>query len=121
MQEFPDKMLRKGVRDALRAGGEVLRQAISDGAPVSEDETHGHPSGFLKDHIGMKVSVSVKNDTGNIKVGPVKKAFYAMFPEFGTRHQPAKPFIRPAFEGNAQSALDAFINKLKEAFKDALS
>lgn len=121
MQEFPEKMLKKGVRTALRAGGEVLRQAISDAAPVSEDETHVHPPGFLKDHIGSKVTVSVKNDTGTILVGPVKKAFYAMFPEFGTKHQPAKPFIRPAFEGNAQKALDAFVNKLREAFKEALA
>jgi HK97 gp10 family phage protein len=120
MQDFPDKLVRKGVKDALRAGGEVLREAISAGAPRSMDETHGHEPGFLADHIAMNVSTSVKNDRGSVKVGPVKKAFYAMFAEFGTRHQPALPFIRPAFEGNGQNALDAFVNKLREAFKDAL-
>ncbi len=121
MQEFPDKLVQKGVRNALKAGGEVLRAAISAGAPVSEDVTHGHEPGFLKDHIAATVSTSVKNDKGTVKVGPVAKAFYAMFPEFGTRHQAAKPFIRPAFEGNGQKALDAFVDVLREKFKEAVT
>lgn len=121
MKDFPDKLVSKGVRASLTAGGEVFRRAISDGAPVSEDITHGHEPGFLKDHIAAKVSVSTRQDKGSVKVGPVKKAFYAMFPEFGTRTQTAKPFIRPAFESQGQNALDAFVNKLREAFKEALS
>jgi len=121
ISEFPDKLVRKGVRNALRAGGEVLREAISAGAPRSMDITHGHEPGFLADHIGMKVKTSVTNDTGSILVGPVKKAFYAMFAEFGTKHQAALPFIRPAFEGSGPSALDAFVDSLREAFQEALS
>src|SRR5271166_4974074 len=100
MRTYPEKFLAKGVRKALLAAGEVFRSAISAAAPRSEDETHGHPPGFLAEHIAMKATVSTKNDRGEVKVGPVAKAFYAMFPEFGTRHQPAKPFIRPAFEAN---------------------
>jgi HK97 gp10 family phage protein len=118
IHEFPDNLLKKGVRNALRAGGEVLRQAISSRAPRSVDETHGHTPGFLADHIGTVVKTSPKNDTGSIQVGPVKKAFYGMFAEFGTKHQPARPFVRPAFEGSAQDALDAFVAKLREAFDE---
>jgi len=117
MQDFPDKFLKKGVRAALRAGGEVLRSAISMAAPRSDDVTHGHEPGFLAENIDMAVKTSVKNDTGAVKVGPSKEAFWAGFNEFGTRHQSAKPFIRPAFEGNGQIALDAFIASLKETFE----
>lgn len=120
LQEFPDKLVKKGVRDSLRAGGEVLRQEASARAPRSLDETHGHPPGFLADHIGMKLSISTKNDRGSIQVGPVKKAFWGMFAEFGTRFQSALPWLRPAFESAAQSALDAFVAKMREAFHEVL-
>jgi len=46
---------------------------------------------------------------------------WGMFSEFGTKHQAAKPFIRPAFEGSGQSALDALVNKMREAFKEAIT
>lgn len=118
MREFPDKLLVKGVRNALRAGGELLRLALSAAAPRAEDVTHGHEPGFLADHIAAKATVSTKNDKGSVKVGPVAKAFWGMFPEFGTRHQPAKPWMRPTFEANAQKALDAFVDSLKETFKE---
>jgi HK97 gp10 family phage protein len=121
MKDFPDKLVTKGVRASLTAGGEVLRQAISDGAPRSMDVTHGHEPGFLADHIAAKVSVSTRQDKGSVKVGPVKMAFWGLFAEFGTRTQAAKPFIRPAFESQKQNALDAFVNRLREAFKEALS
>ena len=120
IHEFPDKLVKKGVRDALRAGGEVLRGEISARAPRSVDETHGHPPGFLAEHIGTSLSLSTRNDKGEIKVGPVKKAFYGMFPEFGTKHQAAQPYIRPAFESQKQNALDAFINKLRQAFNEVI-
>jgi HK97 gp10 family phage protein len=120
MQEFPDQLVRKGVRVALLAGGEVLRQEISDRAPRSLDETHGHEPGFLADHIAAKLSTSPKQDKGSVKVGPVAKAFWGMFAEFGTRFQPALPFVRPAFESAGQRALDAFVAKLREAFQEVL-
>lgn len=120
LQEFPEKLVKKGVRASLQAGGEVLRQEASDRAPRSEDETHGHPPGFLADHIAAKVSTSVKQDKGSVKVGPVAKAFWGMFSEFGTRRQAAKPWLRPAFESVGQQALDAFVEKMRDAFKEVL-
>jgi len=118
MQEFPDKLVKKGVRNALKAAGEVLRLAAKERAPRSEDETHGHPPGFLADHIAATTSISTKYDKGSVKVGPVAKAFWGMFSEFGTKHQGAKPWLRPAFESSGQSALDAFIAKMREAFQE---
>jgi HK97 gp10 family phage protein len=118
MQDFPRRVLTRGVRDALRAGAEVLRKEISNRAPVmaTQETAQGHPPGFLKDHIGTKLKISARNDSGEAQVGPVKKAFWGLFAEFGTKKQPMKPFIRPAFESAKQGALDAFVAKLRDAF-----
>jgi len=120
MQEFPDKLVKKGVVAALRAAGEVFRKEISLRAPRSLDVTHGHEPGFLADHIATKVSTSTKQDRGSVKVGPVAKAFWGMFAEFGTRFQRALPFVRPAFESVGTQALEAFVAKLREAFHEVL-
>lgn len=118
MHEFPEKFLAKGVREALNAGGLVLQQALQARAPVAEDETHGHEPGFLRDHIAIKTTISTKNDKGSVMVGPVAKAFWGMFSEFGTRMQAALPWMRPAFEGDGPNALEAFVSKLREKFQE---
>ena len=43
------------------------------------------------------------------------KAWYAHFPEFGTSHSAAKPFMRPAFDRKRGKAKDAFIGEIKKA------
>ncbi len=116
MRTFKESFLRKGVKAALTAGGLVLQQALQARAPVSEDVTHGHEPGFLRDHIAVTSTISTKYDKGSVKVGPVAKAFWGMFAEFGTRMQAALPWMRPAFEGDGQNALDAFVSKLREIF-----
>jgi HK97 gp10 family phage protein len=119
MHSFPEKFLRKGVKEALMAAGLVLQQALQARAPVAEDVTHGHEPGFLRDHIAITSTISTKYDKGSVKVGPVAKAFWGMFAEFGTRLQAALPWMRPAFEGDGQNALDAFVSKLREKFQEA--
>ena len=96
----------------------MLRKEISTRAPVLADPSkskHRIP-GFLRDHIGTKLSIRAKSDKGNAMVGPVKKAYWGLFAEFGTKNQPARPFMRPAYESAKQTALDTFIAKLREAF-----
>lgn len=118
IRTFADKLVKRGVIAALRAAGEVFRKEISLRAPRSLDVTHGHEPGFLADHIATKVSTSTKQDRGSVKVGPVAKAFWGMFAEFGTRMQHALPFIRPAFESVGPAALEAFVAKMREAFNE---
>jgi HK97 gp10 family phage protein len=68
----------------------------------------------------MKVTVRAKargykSTSKNIREGKIGlnyqfygPLFYARFLEFGTSHQPAYPFLRPAFEEN-KSALPSLI------------
>ncbi|WP_338016554.1 hypothetical protein [Piscirickettsia salmonis] len=37
--------------------------------------------------------------------------------EYGSSHQPARPFIRPALNDNAQTSIDIFKNALTLALK----
>lgn len=52
---------------------------------------------------GVDYEVTVKEHVVEGRVGVREKdAFYAHFPELGTRLAPAQPFLRPAVYGNAR-------------------
>jgi HK97 gp10 family phage protein len=39
--------------------------------------------------------------------------------EFGTRHHPAQPFMRPAWDARVKDALDRLIAELRNAIENA--
>lgn len=125
LQELPGKIEANVVRGGLRAGGNVLAEEARRQTPIG--------SGDLRESI--RVSLRLRKAEGKIqafvKAGN-KKAWYANLVEFGTaRHfikpknrkslffaglarevidhpgAKKKPFMRPALDSKAQSAMDA--------------
>lgn len=62
--------------------------------------------------ISARRSASESASFAEVYIGPTTKAFYGMFQEFGTSHNAAKPFLRPAFDENVQRVLDAIRDTL---------
>lgn len=88
--------------------------AIKAGKKVKprEQSGAGRLPGYLRAQIGVKtVPKSDAQATGHVVV-TVGKAFYGMFAEFGTRHQPARPWLRQAFDATAPPALQAIAKNL---------
>jgi HK97 gp10 family phage protein len=48
------------------------------------------------------------------------RAYYWRFIEFGTERQPARPFLRPAFESKKREALNRFETSLREGVQAAV-
>jgi HK97 gp10 family phage protein len=102
------KKARSSMRSALECAGEFMRLMVVLKAPSR--------TGYLALHIVKKVTLSGRQDTGTVSIGPSREAFYAQFDEFGSIHnKPPQPFIRPAFEENKETWLDVFGRKLSEA------
>src|SRR5712691_11810040 len=100
-QKLRDKTKKLATRVLRRAGREaadVWIKAIEARAPEL--------TGFLKTHIEMGTRANGGDDGKlTVFVGPDKRAYYGSFQEFGTRFQPAKPFMRPAFEQTKEQVL----------------
>jgi HK97 gp10 family phage protein len=126
-QEIPKKA-KAAVRSGLRAGALVIKKAVFAEAPKD--------SGFLSEHIDVKMRVRGNDLTGSAFVGPNAKAVYqkpegslskkwrakpawviARFLESGTHKMAANPFMTRAFEAYKQKAIDAVIEKLKEILR----
>jgi HK97 gp10 family phage protein len=107
LRDETKKLATRVLRRAGREGASVWVKAIEERAPEL--------TGFLKTHIEM-ASKTTGGDEGKLTVfvGPDKPAYYGSFQEFGTRYQPANPFMRPAFEQTKDQVLDVFVTDLKE-------
>ena len=97
LYEIGDKVLT----NAVRAGANVIRKDAKARAPVGTGPTGKY--GHLKDNIRVS---KIKTRAGGVALAlHTHKAFWGMFAEFGTRHSPARPFMRPAFDNNVNEAL----------------
>jgi HK97 gp10 family phage protein len=114
---------KKAISAAIKPASEVFRREIRAKAPVREEGggkgKNQRQPGYLKKHIGRWIR---KNPDGSLSsyVGPTKSAFYARYYEFGTQHQPARPFMRPVFDGKKDEAEKVFAATLEAEIKKAL-
>ena len=106
---------RQIIRKAANAGAEVFRREIRAKAPVRDDQYTKDKikrgPGYLKKQIGRS-SKTQREGSLTVSVGPTKSAYYARFPELGTAHQGAHPFIRPAFDSKTPEAEKVFADTM---------
>lgn len=120
----------KVLRDATRAGAEVMRDAVVERAPER--------TGKLKKMWLFSLSVQSVGEiisgvhirgrnlrTGNsdnsMKASDPRNAFYWRFVELGTINMPAHPFIRPAFDTTEELAAQIAIQRMNQAIDEVLS
>ena len=105
------KAAKGSLRKALKAGGKVFKDEVIARTPVK--------TGQLRDDIIAASTIDANQGTGTCSIGPTIHSFYGEFQELGTSKQPARPFMRPAFDAKADDAIDAFVTVLNEAIDEA--
>ena len=115
----------KVLRDATRAGAEVMRDAVVERAPER--------TGKLKKNVVVLTQRSKRRGEiisgvhirgRNLRTGNSDnsmKAFYWRFVELGTINMPAHPFIRPAFDTTEELAARIAIQRMNQAIDEVLS
>jgi HK97 gp10 family phage protein len=129
LAELTNDLKRKVIRAGLRDAAAPIAKQARENAPVLKKPATYRLPGTLKRSIITKASKRFNGQNGEIGVyvavhkrkGLGGKAsarnpfdpFYWRFQEFGTQKQAAKPFMGPAFNANAQSAISIFQSRLK--------
>lgn len=93
LRDLPNRVSRKVQRDALAVGAEVIRQRVVASAPRDP----GAPD--LAANILIQGDVRPGDGSVGVGIGVPRGFFYDWFNEFGTVKQGARPFWRPAFDG----------------------
>jgi len=111
---------------ATKAGKKAVRQAARKAmVPVRDEVKANAPHDPADDGVHIKANVALvtkwKGNTFTARVGIKGGAkenpdtpFYFRMHEFGTKHLPARPFMAPALEANAQQVLDTITEELKK-------
>ncbi len=125
LQELPKKIERRALNAALMKGAQPMVKAAKSRAPVLTGALRyavrakpvspkGHAATVVIGITGAK-QVERKNSKGRVRKVWVRAknfVFYWLFQEFGTGHQPARPFMRPAFETNKVASVGIIKNSL---------
>lgn len=115
LQELSTKTGKTAVRQAARKAMAPVRAQVQANAPEDLSE---------QDAVRIKASTALftnwKANTLYARVGirgGAKKnpdtPFYFRMHEFGTKSLPARPFMAPALESNAQEVLDSIAEELR--------
>lgn len=126
LNEIGPQLAKKYLRKAMKAGMQLIVDDAKAHVPVD--------TGALRDSIVSVATLSAKQDSGRCAVGPsqdpgVKKsgqdfdqspALYGMLIEFGvpSRHIERVPWLRPAFDAQADNVVVKFVEVLAEGLAE---
>lgn len=113
LKDILNSQMRTQLRKALREAAEQMAQVWIDAivAKVPRD------TGFLAEHITSLIRYRDGGSSLDLKVGPVKEAFYILFTEFGTAFMAAQPAMRPAYEEHKDEVVEIFAAALQTAIE----
>ncbi|ELY4528835.1 HK97 gp10 family phage protein [Cronobacter sakazakii] len=121
----------KVLRDATRAGAEVLREEVIQRAPERSGKLKKNvviltQKSRRRGEISSGVHIRGRNmRTGNsdnsMKASDPRNAFYWRFVELGTVNMPAHPFVRPAFDTRQEQAAQVAMERMSRAIDEVLS
>lgn len=112
LKEVAEKVAKKSLRTAARKAMAQVRKEAREKAP--ED------TGLLDENFALLTRVKGSEVVAKVGIrGGAHKndysPYYFRFVELGTKDLPAKPFLRPALENNAESIFATILEELKKA------
>lgn len=117
------------LREATRAGANVLKEEVVSRAPVRRGKLRRNVVVLSRRsrYGGMESGVHIRGvnpDTGNsdntMKADNPRNAFYWRFVEMGTVNMPPHPFVRPAFDVRSEQAAQVAIARMNRAIDEVL-
>lgn len=105
MRKLPDRVERKVLGSATSAAATVVRNEMQLQAPVL--------SGRLRARVRTKRARKSEAPPQGVRydVGPTRAVFYGTIIEIGSATQPARPWMRPAYEASKNRAIQKFIER----------
>lgn len=105
LKRLPERVQKRVLANAVRAGATVVNRAVKAAAPVGDEKSPASKQyGSIKQNIRVQRLRKVPKTAAGHRVW-TKDAFWAMFYEFGTSRQPARPFFRPAWDASLSEAV----------------
>lgn len=113
LAELPEATERRIALNALKKGAEPMR--------IRADELAPRKTGELARHMVTNTVRKQDAQEHTVAVGPAVSAFYGLFQEladeYGGVRNPARPFLRPAFDEMAPAAISIVRDEMWKSIK----
>lgn len=112
LRRLPQEVAGKVLDAAVRKAGTPMAQDAASSAPRSATPSK---AGHMADTVRLRkfTDQNSGNDLEvNYTIGPDAKHFWGGFQEFGTVHEAARPFERPAFDRGADGVIQTLGKEL---------
>jgi HK97 gp10 family phage protein len=131
LKELPVKVEKKVIRTALRSGTKIIADATKANAPVLTGTMKRaitvRAMKRSRNRIGFMVTFNKRytdklvrmSKTRTTKKGTPVRYFYPAAIEYGTKHAPAHPFMRPAFDSKVSEATRVIGDELGKGIVEA--
>lgn len=115
LQQLPSAIERRVLQNAVNAGARIILSAVKEKAPRHQGKQSkaSERYGTLLRNLRVQTLRRVRKGMRGARVW-TKDAFWAVFYERGTKRQPARPFMDPAFGESQDWAVQAVHDKLLE-------
>jgi HK97 gp10 family phage protein len=108
---------------SVAAEKKILNAVLMEAAePIRKEAERRAPVGEFAPHIAQNVVDVIPRgtrDERSVEIGPAKGFPYGLFLEFGTVKMAARPFLRPAFDLKARTALSIVQQRLWDKLRTA--
>lgn len=103
---LPERVQQRTLQNAVNAGARVSLKAIKARAPRHEGEQSPKSKqyGTIVQNLRVQAMRKLRATARGARIW-TRDAFWALFYELGTAHQPARPFMRPGFDESAGEAM----------------
>ena len=131
LEQLPKEIQGKPTMTALRAAAKPMREDARAKVPqdtgtvlknivVARSKVHNGKNFVWGVVLRVKKMTRRQRQAAAAGGNPLAgDPFYWKFLEFGTSKLPARPFLRPAFEGNKTGAVDIIKNRMAKAIEAA--
>jgi HK97 gp10 family phage protein len=118
LDQLPARIARQQLQKAVNKGAGVVLKATVAAAPsgwaggsLKQQSAASKKYGALKSNLRVRTMTRIRKSGRGAMVW-TRDAFWAVFYEFGTAHQPARPFMRPAFDASSAEAVNTMVETL---------
>ena len=113
-----------------KEGEGIFKKALDEGADVvlktmkrKVYQVLHRRSGDLEENIKTGKVRKLRNGVYSQVIGPAKgditKAYYGKFSEYGSSHEPARPWMRPAFDESKEEAFQKIEQVMSDGIENA--
>jgi HK97 gp10 family phage protein len=123
LAQLGKRVATRALKKAVEQGAQPVLEEAKARAPILKQPDGRRKPGELRDSICAEVKLNARKGTARAKIGPKRTegagrqdpGCWGLMEEFGSVHNPAQPYLRPAYDSKGDAAVEELTESLRSA------